>query len=141
MSEPQAPDPPSSSVRAPPIPSEARPKVPDRSESQPPPLASHHGWPRPAPVLTTMSYFFGLLPMPWALWQGHAEAKVPGNDFGSLTIPAFLFLGVVLAVVFSMTFSMLGYSRGEAKALRALWLVPVLAVACAVFGMFFSFLL
>lgn len=71
--------------------------------------------------------------MGWALWQSRAEAKVPGNDFATLTIPAFLFLGLI-GVALGMGFAVAGYFRGEASALRALWLIPVLTVAAPVFA-------
>jgi hypothetical protein len=73
--------------------------------------------------------------MGWALWQSWAEAKVPGNDFATLTIPAFLFLGLIGAIGFGMGFAIAGHCRGERRARHALWIVPLTAMTAPVLTM------
>lgn len=116
--------------------------APESSSGPPPPPlpGPPAAIPRPGPLLTTLSYILGLLPMVWALMQSRAEAKVPGNDFAIMTIPAYLGIGVLGALVFGMSFALLGHARGEPKALRAVWLVPLLAVTVAFYGLLDSFI-
>ena len=92
-------------------------------------------------MITSLAYLMGGLPMVWAILQAREDAAVPGNDFATLTVPATLFMGVLGALVLGMPLALVGHSAGEPKALRALWLVPLLAVTAAFFGLVFAFVL
>ncbi|WP_367875217.1 hypothetical protein [Luteolibacter sp. Populi] len=131
MSDPEpSPDAP---ARILPIPPEARPEIAGGSP-KPPTLPTQAEIPRPGPLLTTLSYVLGLLPVTWALWTARAQARIPGNDFASFMLPGFLFIGMIGACFFGMGLALMGHWRGERLALRALWLVPLIAGGAEVMG-------
>lgn len=129
------PDPPTDPKRTGilPLPPEAWPRMPGgaqdphRLQQSPPPLPYAPPF-RPAPMFTILSYVLGLSPIVGALKASRDVSSIPGDEFASLISTGILGLGMIGALLFGMTFSLLGYSRGEPRALVGLWLIPLLAV-------------
>ena len=91
-------------------------------------------------MFTILAYLLGGLPMVWAILQVRAVHAIPGNEFASMMTPGIVLVGTLGSTLFGMSFALLGHARREPKALIALWLVPVLAVAVAFSGFVHGFI-